>query len=297
MDGFFELLDRHGSGLNRNFCVVPLPVRISEKIAARFRKAIARGVLGRGERLPAERELARQFETSRVSVREAYRSLEAEGLIVTRRGAEGGAFVGQADYEPVARSLAFMLRLGRTSHEELTEARLLIEPMVARLAARRATAADLDSLQELVRRHSAAIRGKQDPRRFDLQFHRLLAEAAKNLPLKIIMNSLGDLMVESISGLPIAFGTRKRSVHSHIEIVDAISRQDEEEAHKLMLRHVTDIQERLRELWLRRGGSLKPGRQRSRGKGRKRLGMPSGQATGARRRRVPARQAGREAIL
>jgi DNA-binding FadR family transcriptional regulator len=177
---------------------VKLPIRVgggrvSEAIATRIKKDISEGSIAPGEKLPSERELAQRFDVSRVSVREAYRSLEELGLIVIRRGAEGGAFIANVGHESVSRSLSLMLRLGKTSHEELTEARLLIEPPIARLAARRASRQDLDELQELIHKQELALKGAEDPRRYELQFHRLLAQCAKNLPLKIVMNSVADL--------------------------------------------------------------------------------------------------------
>src|SRR5262249_40310154 len=63
--------------------------RTSEIIVRRIKKQISNGRLAEGHKLPAEREMARQFKTSRVSVREAYRSLEEQGLLHIRRGAEG----------------------------------------------------------------------------------------------------------------------------------------------------------------------------------------------------------------
>src|SRR5262245_6198118 len=109
----------------------PRASRVSEKIVGRIKKQISDGSLPVGHRLPAEREMARQFKTSRVSVREAYRSLEELGLLQIRRGAEGGAFVEPVDHEPVRRSLSLVLGLGKTSHSELTEARMMIEPLIA----------------------------------------------------------------------------------------------------------------------------------------------------------------------
>src|SRR5437868_11860093 len=108
--------------------------RVSEAIVHRIKKQIAEGRLAAGHKLPAERDMARQFKTSRVSVREAYRSLEEVGLLRIRRGAEGGAFIAQFDHEPVRRSLSLVLGLGNSSHEEVTEARMLLEPSIARLA-------------------------------------------------------------------------------------------------------------------------------------------------------------------
>ena len=107
--------------------------RVSATIARRIKKQISDGALVSGEKLPAERDMAQRFRTSRVSVREAYRSLEELGLLVIRRGAEGGAFIRDLDHGPMMRSLSLMLRLGKTTNEEITEARLLVEPPIARL--------------------------------------------------------------------------------------------------------------------------------------------------------------------
>lgn len=219
--------------------------RVSEAIAQRIKKQIASGRLKPGRRLPAERELAERLSTSRVSVREAYRSLEELGLIQVKRGAEGGAFIADVDHEPVSRSLSLMLRLGRTSHEELTEARLLIEPPVARLAARRASGEDVERLRELVRRQDEATRNGSDPRQYDLEFHRLVARSAQNLPLMLVMNSVADLVVEAISPIRIQKPARRNTIGFHARILDAIGRRDEEAAHEIMREHVLEVQSRL----------------------------------------------------
>src|SRR5260370_170967 len=164
--------------------------RVSETIARRIQRAITTGKLEPGEKLPAERDLAKKLNVSRVSVREAYRSLAELGLLSVKRGAEGGAFIADFDHEPVTRSLSLMLRLGRTSHEELTEARVLLEPPIARLAALRASAEDIRRLEELVEKQEAGIKGNGNPRRYDLQFHRLVPHSTKNLHPIILIHPL-----------------------------------------------------------------------------------------------------------
>ncbi len=225
--------------------------RVSAAIARRIQKAISEGRLVSGEKLPAERDLAKRLDVSRVSVREAYRSLEELGLLQVKRGAEGGAFISDVDHEPVSRSLSLMLRLGRTSHEELTEARLLLEPPVARLAARRANREDLRRLGELVKKQEQAIKGNGNPRRYDLQFHRLIAECSKNLPLIIVMNSVADLELEAISRIDISREVKKHTIDFHRRIVDAIRRRDGDAAYEIMLRHILDVQSRLRKAFVR----------------------------------------------
>jgi DNA-binding FadR family transcriptional regulator len=228
--------------------------RVSETIAQRIRRSISSGRLSAGEKLPAEREMAERMGTSRVSVREAYRSLEEAGLISIKRGAEGGAFIADFDHAPVSRRLAFMLRLGRTSHEELTEARLLLEPPVARLAARRAGEQDLAQIADLLRQQEAAIADNEDTRRFDLQFHRLVAQCAKNLPLTILMNSMADLELEAVHRIDITRDVDRHIVNFHSRIFEAIRRRDEDAACRLMLRHVRDVQARLGRAFARQMG-------------------------------------------
>lgn len=221
--------------------------RVSDLIAARITKDITDGALVPGEKLPAERELAQRFKTSRLSVREAYRSLEELGLITIKRGAGGGAFIAQFDHQPVARSLALMLRLGRTSHHELTEARALLEPPIARLAARRASADDIARLEELVRQQEAALKSREGPRRLALEFHRLVARCARNLPLQIVMDSLADLTVGAIQNLYLSTDVHRHVVQFHRKIVKAIRQHDEEAAYELMRRHVVEVQQRMAE--------------------------------------------------
>lgn len=218
---------------------------MSETIAHRIKKQISDGALRPGERLPAERDMAQRFRTSRVSVREAYRSLEELGLLTIRRGAEGGAFIADLDHRPVMRSLSLMLRLGKTTHEEITEARLMMEPPIALLAARRAHAREIARLQQVVRQQQLALASRGDYSPFDLQFHRSVAECARNLPLKVLMDALCDLTVEVVAGLDLSSGVQHQVCDSHRRIADAIERRDEQAAYDLMLQHVAQVQERL----------------------------------------------------
>jgi GntR family transcriptional regulator, transcriptional repressor for pyruvate dehydrogenase complex len=219
--------------------------RVSTEIADRIQNAIREGKVRPGEKLPSERDMAKQLEVSRVSVREAYRSLAELGLLVVKRGAEGGAFITDLDHQPVTRSLSLMLRLGRTSLQELTEARVLLEPMIARVAAQRADPASIERLDDLVRKQAAAIQGEGDIRRYDLQFHRLVAACTQNMPLIIVMNALADLALEAISQMDIGRDVNEHVINFHGRIADAIRRGEGEAAHTIMLGHIQDVQLRL----------------------------------------------------
>jgi GntR family transcriptional repressor for pyruvate dehydrogenase complex len=223
------------------------PGRVSEVIARRIKKQISEGRLAVGEKLPAERDMARQYKTSRVSVREAYRSLEEVGLLRIRRGAEGGAFVAQFDHEPVRRSLSLVLGLGKATHEEVTEARTLLEPSIARLAALRARPEDISKLEQILMQEEQEVRHPADSGSTAGQFHRALGDCAHNMPLVVVINALADLTAETVSTLDVRIRSRHRrkNCEYHRQIFEAIRSHDGEMAHALMLKHVGDIQGRV----------------------------------------------------
>jgi GntR family transcriptional repressor for pyruvate dehydrogenase complex len=222
--------------------------RVSDAIARRIKKQISDGRLTAGHKLPAERDMARQFKTSRVSVREAYRSLEELGLLSIRRGAEGGAFIAKFDHEPVRRSLSLVLGLGKTSHNEVTDARVLIEPSIARLAALRAQPEDIAKLEQvLIQEEDEVGHPSADSGTTAGQFHRAIADCTHNVPLVVLMNTLADLTAESVSELDAKIRSRHRrkNCQYHRQILEMIRNNDGNGAYLLMLQHVGDIQDRV----------------------------------------------------
>jgi DNA-binding FadR family transcriptional regulator len=145
-------------------------------IASRLQQAILDGTYAYGDRLPAERDLAGHFDSSRSTVREALRRLEERGLLVRRIGS--GTFV---DYRPSPDG-SYIAEL--TSPLELIEVRLAIEPRIARLAAVNATARDLDRMAEALVRVEGAGDDQEAFSNADERFHLLLAECTRN-PLMI----------------------------------------------------------------------------------------------------------------
>lgn len=225
------------------------PGRVSENIVRRIKKQISDGRLVAGHKLPAEREMARQYKTSRVSVREAYRSLEELGVLRIRRGADGGAFIANVDHAPVLRSLSLVLALSKTSHRELTEARMLIEPLIARLAALRARKEDIARLEQVLTQEEQEVAARSGPfRPTGSQFHRSVADCARNLPLIVLMNALADLTAAEASVLDVSARARNRlqNCHYHRLIFDAIKQRDGHAAYAIMAEHVGDIQGRVR---------------------------------------------------
>jgi GntR family transcriptional regulator, transcriptional repressor for pyruvate dehydrogenase complex len=172
--------------------------RAFDEIIRYVRSAVDRGELRAGDRLPPERALAEQFHVSRNMVREALRMLEISGIVELRRGATGGAFICRGEAGVVARSLTDMMRLAAFSLEDLTEARLWLSSMIIGVVGERATADDLDRLDENVAAAGALIRRGEwtEMARRHIEFHIVLAEATGNPVLVMIQRSVMEVMAE-----------------------------------------------------------------------------------------------------
>ncbi len=217
------------------------PARASSDVIAQIREAIFSGRYRPGDRLSTERELARQFGVSRVTVRDALRVLEASGLIRVKVGGQGGPYVARPDVAHLTESLGNHVRLSGTTFRELAEARLALETTVARLAAERATEEDLVSLK-------SAIRGAVQPSQAasaSLDFHSALATAAHNRALLIMFAATRALIHEAFDELharqPDMAGSARTT---HQALYEAIARRDPDAAVRIMRAHLHEFSKR-----------------------------------------------------
>jgi DNA-binding FadR family transcriptional regulator len=168
--------------------------RTFEEAAEQIAHKVRTGELSVGDKLPGERTLAVQMEISRPTLREAVRILVEAGLLEVRRGPGGGMFIA-ADVVPVelVRETATM-RVGEVA--AVLEARRLVEPRVAQLAAVRAGEEDFAALErsiEAMRRIAERGYTPDDEDRFlqlDGQFHLALARASANPTVETLMRTL-----------------------------------------------------------------------------------------------------------
>jgi DNA-binding FadR family transcriptional regulator len=168
--------------------------RTFEEAAEQIADGVRNGQLGVGDRLPGERSLAAQMEISRPTLREAIKILVTAGVLEVRRGADAGMFVA-TDVVPadLVRERS-NLRLSEVA--AVLEARRIVEPGVARLAAQRAGEDDRAALErsiEAMRKIVAGGYGPGDEDRFlqlDVQFHLALARAADNPTVERLMRAL-----------------------------------------------------------------------------------------------------------
>jgi GntR family transcriptional repressor for pyruvate dehydrogenase complex len=125
----------------------------------------------------------------------------------------------------------------------LGEARLLIEPPIARLAARRAGPEEIALLKAVLERQEASLARKGHFRPHSLLFHRAVADCAQNLPLKTLMNSLSDLTLEVVTKvIDTPRPVKEEICRFHRAIFEALERHDEDAAHRLMMEHIGQVQ-------------------------------------------------------
>jgi DNA-binding FadR family transcriptional regulator len=211
--------------------------RASSAIAEQIRTAILTGRIKAGNRLSPERELAEQFGVSRVTVRDALRSLEAMGLIEVKVGARGGAFVTAPTGSKVAQTMSDMM-VSATTPEDIVEARLIVELGTVTLACARATDDDLARLRELCERGREALAAGNYTRELSWDFHGQLAQAAHNGAVGGLTQSFRSSL--SMHPLRVREGARAHelTVEEHLRIVEALDRRDGRAARNEMADHL-----------------------------------------------------------
>ncbi|HEV2687146.1 MAG TPA: FadR/GntR family transcriptional regulator [Bryobacteraceae bacterium] len=223
--------------------------RVCESVADQIRQAIFDGRIEPGHKLPPEREMARQFQTSRVALREALRALEQEGMINIKRGFGGGAFVADFDgaLRALTESLNTVVKLGQAKSGHLTEVRTILEPEMTRLATLRASEEDLAAMEAVVQAQEQELRSGELTRKRDMEFHRLVASASKNPVLTIVVGAIDDSIRDPILRSKLTYDMRARVVGYHRSVFEAIRKRDAEEAYRIMKEHVVAVQNHLRE--------------------------------------------------
>lgn len=114
----------------------------------RISQAIFQKKIKIGDKLPSKRQLIEQFQTSRVTVLEALKTLEISGILEIKRGTQGGAFVRDPDVKFVNNFLQDMFNMGNIKVFDLTEARLALEPFSVKIATERINEESLEQIKQ-----------------------------------------------------------------------------------------------------------------------------------------------------
>lgn len=167
--------------------------KTAELVATELRRRIVRGELQEGDALPPEATLMETFGISRPTMREAFRVLESEGLIVVHRGSRGGARVRLPTDDAVARYAGLVLEYGQTTIADVGTARGIIEPECVARVARRHDTGDIRRLRASLESAEAT----DDPgQQLEAQheFHTLLVELAGNQTVQLVHRVVQSLL-------------------------------------------------------------------------------------------------------
>lgn len=209
--------------------------RLSDEVARQITQVIREGRYQPGQVLPAEREMAVQFNISRPVLREALRILEIQGLVEIRHGK--GAYVKSSATDILNIPIRDWLAENYSLLLQFYEARLSIEPTCAALAAERANDEDIAYLQQLMSKEAALTQENDVPTfvSLDIDLHTALTQMSGNTFLAQMMGSLINpetdmrkIVLRLPDHLSVAHG-------GHSAIVEAIARHDPEAARQAMI--------------------------------------------------------------
>ena len=216
------------------------PRRLYQDVVQQIREVVREGTLKPGDRLPPERELAEQLHVSRSSLREAMRTLELQGLVVSRPGA--GTFISTESSDSMMDAIVAYLTNGQNALKDAFEMRRLLEPQIAALAAERATPEDIQRMEEILAQQVAQIARGETGAESDTAFHFALAEGTHNSALVKVVSAIVDILCQSREQPLQAPGRPQRSLASHRYILDMIQQGDREGAMEAMEHHISVVE-------------------------------------------------------
>lgn len=225
--------------------------KTAELVAGRIRKAIITGELQAGDNLPPEAQLIAKFEVSRPTLREAIRILESENLILISRGARRGATILQPTADMISRSAGVALQAHGATIGDVYQARTLLEPQAARLAA------EINPLEAGKALHAQvavelALADKRDAAGLQHatgRFHRILLEKSGNITLAMIAYALDDIVNRHqemvyrrrpVDDSEPRWAQMRYGIKSHERLADLISRGEAAAAEQHWSRHMVN---------------------------------------------------------
>ena len=222
--------------------------KASDLIVEEIWSSILKGELKAGDRLPPERELVEQFGVSKVTLREALQTLEANGYIERKRGVTGGSIVLELAPTKGIDLICEYLNAKRMDIEEIISTRLILDPLISESVARTITAKEAHQLSLLIEKHKKEY-DRSGKSKFGWHFEQYLAKLTGNRVLIVFV----DLLIQLVVNLENRrfytpwvdrdkqerlLGQYYRDTYAeHREIADAIINHEPEKARAAMLQH------------------------------------------------------------
>jgi GntR family transcriptional repressor for pyruvate dehydrogenase complex len=222
-------------------------VRLYENAVEQIQSLILSKKYKPGDRLPAERSLAEQFNISRPSLREALRILDVLGLIEIKVG--NGIYVKGVNFLPyiesVNLSISSRLQMERDSFIKLWEVRKILEVGMVDLSTRQITETFLKSLWRCIEEMEKNISNQDAFISSGIRFHRLIAEAGQNEILILIWDTLANLIRRSHDKIYRTARSPRRSLLAHKGIYLALKKRNVQKAVEAMKQHMLEEEKAL----------------------------------------------------
>ena len=222
--------------------------KIFQQISDQIRELILSGILKPGNKLPSEKELSYQFNTGRMVVREALRTLEQSGLICIKRGSLGGAFIKDPDTTVLTRSISDLINIGNVTLRELIDARLGIEKVTLEFAVRRMNDETLGLLKKNIEDSEQKFLKGERATEEHIYFHILLAKSTKNLLFEMMVESIMNVTKSFLLSLRPDINYIKNVLTYHRQIYAALQEKNLLMAEQLMEKHILDINKEFKNL-------------------------------------------------
>lgn len=218
--------------------------KVYEQIIEQIRELIYEGELKRGDKLPSERQLKKDLGVSRASIREAFSALELIGLIESRPGE--GTFIRDSFDEDIFNPLSLILLLNDNVAEELLELRSVLEIDCVKLAAKRATEAEIEEMKSYIDDLLSSSGYEEESIKADKMFHYTIARASGNKVLLFFMRSISEAMDFHIKNTRTKLVSKEETMsdfaEQHQEIFKAVAAHDPDSAAAEMNKHLDYVE-------------------------------------------------------
>ncbi|MDQ0466902.1 DNA-binding FadR family transcriptional regulator [Caulobacter ginsengisoli] len=229
-------------------------LKTSELVALDIVRDIVNQGLRAGDRLPLEAQMLIQYRVSRSSLREALRLLEVQGLIAIRPGPGSGTVVGKVLPGNFARTMTLYLHMSGVTYDELLNAWMMTEPMLAELAARNPDRARVKAAMEPFLEGADTCHGEMRRIPAGLAFHDVVSDLAGNRVLNLNFQAIGFIVADHILNTAPRDQLEDQIVDDHRAVAEAIMNGKPQLARNLMAAHVEHVVEDFKAYWPRRVG-------------------------------------------
>jgi GntR family transcriptional repressor for pyruvate dehydrogenase complex len=227
-----------------------VPKRNFESISEQIKNLIYTKQLAPNDRLPTEKELASQFGTGKLAVREALRTLEESGFIYVKKGGKGGVFVKNLDSSRMTQFLSDLIKVGNIKIQEITEARVAIETIILESSIKDITEKELIALESNIKQYEKLMNSGEDVHKMMMEgkiknFHIILASKSKNQLFKYFLQSLAELSNTYIREFLPDLTMSPKHIDYHKTIYEAVKKKNLKRAKKALTDHLHNVSRRL----------------------------------------------------